>query len=41
MLDPLGPLEYERHIIICNNEREEGSCCAKVGGPELYAKLTC
>ena len=39
MLDPLGKLDYERHIIVCNNFREDGSCCAKVGGPELYARL--
>ncbi len=28
-----------KHIIVCVNERQEGDCCKKVGGENLYFKL--
>jgi len=28
-----------KHIIVCCNAREQGDCCQKVGGEDLYLKL--
>ncbi len=28
-----------KHIIVCVNEKEEGDCCIKVGGMELFLYL--
>ncbi|MBI4016909.1 MAG: (2Fe-2S) ferredoxin domain-containing protein [Candidatus Aenigmarchaeota archaeon] len=29
----------QKHIIVCCNTREQGDCCGKIGGEELYLKL--
>ncbi len=30
---------YQKHIFICCNTREEGECCSKVNSNELYLKI--
>ena len=32
-------LHYQKHVLVCTNERSEGSCCSKVGGYELFHTL--
>ena len=29
----------EKHIFVCVNERENDSCCERVGGEKMYVKL--
>ncbi len=31
--------QYERHVLVCTNFREEGECCAKVDGEAIFYSL--
>ena len=32
-------LHYHKHVLVCINERAEGSCCSRVGGYEIFRAL--
>ena len=29
----------EKHIFVCVNERQEGDCCSKVNGQEIFLRI--
>jgi (2Fe-2S) ferredoxin len=39
-MEPLPVLNPRKHVFVCCNERDDGrSCCAKVGGWEIFRAL--
>src|SRR3989344_3821464 len=32
-------MPHKKHVFVCVNEREQGSCCQKVGGFEAFKEL--
>ncbi len=31
--------QYKKHILVCVNNREQGECCARVDGQQVYEKI--
>jgi len=32
-------LNYQKHVLVCINDRESGDCCSKVKGNEVFSEI--